>query len=126
VHGGDTEVGRAVALHLSAAGTAVLVTGADERALGRCVGEIVFGGGKGRHVVAGAATDEAIAACARAAVERFGRLDVAVVVGGPDDALRASRAAGVPAFAADPAADADATAVRLADEIARSSTRSTS
>ena len=79
VDGADGEPGRAVALLLAASGARVLVTGADERALGRCVGEIAHGGGKARHVVGSARTEDAARACVRAAVERFGSVDCAVV-----------------------------------------------
>ena len=121
VHGGDSEVGRAIALRLAAGGARVLVTGANERALGACVGEIAHGGGKGRHFVGGVATEAAITACAEAAVARFGKVDVAVVVGSPDDALRVVGVARVRAIAApeaNGAGDSEAIAARIAAEIA--------
>jgi NAD(P)-dependent dehydrogenase (short-subunit alcohol dehydrogenase family) len=105
VHGADTELGHDVALRLAAAGLWVLVTGAAERALGACVGEIAHGGGKARHLVGGVGSDEAVAGCVAAATERFGRVDVAVVVGSADDAARVERVAKVPAVAAAASSD---------------------
>ena len=43
-------VGRAAALLLAARGARVLVSGAEERAVGACVGEIAHGGGQARHL----------------------------------------------------------------------------
>ena len=88
------ETGRAVALLLASRGASVLVTGTDERVVGACVGEIAHGGGRARHAVADAETPEGAALAARAAVERFGGLDVAVVVAAsPAHALAAWEAA---------------------------------
>ena len=90
VTGGGTIVGRAIALALSARGVRIVVTGRDERALGETVGEVVYGGGKARHVVG----DPSDPAHLRAAVERatsvFGAPDIAVVadVSGAETALR--------------------------------------
>jgi NAD(P)-dependent dehydrogenase (short-subunit alcohol dehydrogenase family) len=71
-------VGRASALLLAARGARVLVSGADERALGACVGEIAHGGGQARHIVCGLQTPDDARACVEAARERFGGLDLAV------------------------------------------------
>ncbi len=90
VTGGGTIFGRAIALALSARGVRIVVTGRDERALGETVGEVVYGGGKARHVVG----DPSDPAHLRAAVERatsvFGAPDIAVVadVSGAETALR--------------------------------------
>ncbi|HEY2517644.1 MAG TPA: SDR family oxidoreductase [Polyangiaceae bacterium] len=74
------DVGRAVALLLASRGASVLVTGTEERVVGACVGEIAHGGGRARHAVADAETPEGAALAIGAAVERFGALDIAVVV----------------------------------------------
>lgn len=81
---GGTDVGRSVALALAARGVRVIVAGADERALGETVGEIAYGGGKARHVVAGAA---ALERAVDRAFEVFGSLDL--VVASADCALDA-------------------------------------
>ena len=74
------ETGRAVALLLASRGASVLVTGTEERVVGACVGEIAHGGGRARHAVADAETSEGASQATQAAVERFGGVDVAVVV----------------------------------------------
>ena len=50
VHDATASSLRPLALVLASRGVNLVVTAADERALGELVGEIVFGGGKGRHV----------------------------------------------------------------------------
>jgi NAD(P)-dependent dehydrogenase (short-subunit alcohol dehydrogenase family) len=72
------ELGQATALRLAARGAQVLVTGATEKALGACVGEIAHAGGTGRHLVAALRTAEDARACVAGVVERFAALDVAV------------------------------------------------
>jgi NAD(P)-dependent dehydrogenase (short-subunit alcohol dehydrogenase family) len=71
-------IGRATALLLAAKGARVLVTGAEERKLGECVGEIAHGGGKARHLVAELRTVDDARKCIDAARERFGSLDIAI------------------------------------------------
>jgi NAD(P)-dependent dehydrogenase (short-subunit alcohol dehydrogenase family) len=71
-------VGQAAALLLAARGARVLVSGADERSLGACVGEIAHAGGQARHIVARLETADDARACVAAAKDRFGALDVAV------------------------------------------------
>jgi NAD(P)-dependent dehydrogenase (short-subunit alcohol dehydrogenase family) len=51
IHGATRAALMPIALVLAGRGARVVVTGPDERALGELVGEIVFGGGKARHVV---------------------------------------------------------------------------
>jgi NAD(P)-dependent dehydrogenase (short-subunit alcohol dehydrogenase family) len=85
----DEAGGRAVALALAAGGARVLVTGTNERAIAECVGEIAHGGGKARHFVGEAVSQEGRRACADAAVTRFGALHVAVVAGASDGEARA-------------------------------------
>jgi NAD(P)-dependent dehydrogenase (short-subunit alcohol dehydrogenase family) len=78
VAGGDTGLGRAVALALSARGVRIVTTGRDEKALGVTIGEVVHGGGKARHV-AGDPRDAAhLSAAVERAIEVFGRLDIVV------------------------------------------------
>jgi len=89
------EIGRAVALLFAAKGARVLVTGADEKTIGRCIGEIAHGGGQARHFVAKLETGDDARASVAAARERFGALDVVVlcVSGALDGAARAFDAA---------------------------------
>jgi NAD(P)-dependent dehydrogenase (short-subunit alcohol dehydrogenase family) len=77
---GEGAVGHAIALVLAARGGKVLVTGAAERLLGACVGEIAHAGGTARHLVSTMTTVEDARACVAGAVERFGGLDVGVFV----------------------------------------------
>ena len=72
------ETGQAAALLLAAKGARVLVSGAVERTLGACVGEIAHAGGQARHLVAQLKTADDARACVAAARERFGSLDIAV------------------------------------------------
>ena len=72
VNGGG-ELGRAIALALSARGVSIVVCGREEKPLGETVGHVVYAGGKARHVVGGA--DDA----AKRAREVFG--DPFIVVG---------------------------------------------
>lgn len=67
---GGSELGRAVALALSARGVSVVVFGPVEKPLGETVGYVVYAGGKARHVVGG--VDEASAR----AREVFGKVDI--------------------------------------------------
>lgn len=85
--GGGDAVGRAVALALAARGVRVVVVGAVERALGETVGEIVYGGGKARHVVADARDAVRVAQAVDRATEVFGGLDL-VVAADPEAAAR--------------------------------------
>ena len=82
VTGGGKGIGRAIAMELSGRGAHVLVTGRSERPLGEVVGEIVHGGGQGRHL-AGDVRDpsHARAAVARA-IETWGHLDLVVANAG--------------------------------------------
>ncbi|MGO8991863.1 MAG: SDR family NAD(P)-dependent oxidoreductase [Polyangiaceae bacterium] len=76
-------VGGASALLLAARGARVLVSGAREKALGACVGEIAHAGGQARHVVAELRTADDARICIDGARDRFGALDVAVFAGSP-------------------------------------------
>jgi hypothetical protein len=76
--------GRATALALAARGVHVLVTGRDERALGETVGEIVYGGGRARHLAGDPGDASQLRAAAARAHEVFGGLDIAVVNAWPD------------------------------------------
>jgi NAD(P)-dependent dehydrogenase (short-subunit alcohol dehydrogenase family) len=75
----DEPQGRAVALALSSRGARVLVTGKNERAIAECVGEIAHAGGKARHFVGDAQSEEGVRACVDAAVARFAAVHVAVI-----------------------------------------------
>lgn len=76
--GGGDPVGRAVALALAARGVRVVVAGRGEKALGETVGEIVYGGGKARHVVADARDPAQIGVAVDRANDVFGGLDIVV------------------------------------------------
>lgn len=79
ITGGGTRAGRAIALALSARGVRIVVTGRDEKALGETVGEVVYGGGKARHL-AGDPSDVAhLAAAVERATSVFGPLHIAVI-----------------------------------------------
>lgn len=78
VTGGGSPFGRACALALAARGARIVVAGRGEKALGEAVGEIVFGGGKARHVVADTAALGGMEAPIAKALEVFGRLDLVV------------------------------------------------
>jgi NAD(P)-dependent dehydrogenase (short-subunit alcohol dehydrogenase family) len=70
IEDGGSELGRAVALALSARGVSIVVCGPVEKALGDTVGHVVYAGGKARHVVG--SVDDAKAR----AREVFGRVDL--------------------------------------------------
>ncbi len=78
VTGGGKGVGRAISLALAARGVRVLVTGRDERTLGETVGEVVFGGGKARHLVGDVRDRAHLDAAVARALEVFGGLDFVV------------------------------------------------
>jgi len=82
VTGGGRGIGRAIALGLAAKGLAVVVSGRNERSLGETVGEIVFGGGKARHVVADVRSSGDMKRVVDKAIEAFGALDVVVANAG--------------------------------------------
>ena len=82
VTGGGRGIGRAIAQRLGSMKIAVVVTGRTERDLGESVGEIVFGGGRGRHLVADVrVADDMVRAVAKAR-EAFGRLDFVIANAG--------------------------------------------
>lgn len=78
VLGADAPAFRAIALSLAARGVRVVVAGEVERAVGELVGEIAFGGGKGRHVAADVRTAEGAQAAVAKAWDAFGGLDLVV------------------------------------------------
>jgi len=73
---GGGPLGRAVALALAARGVRIVVTGPVEKPVGETVGEIVYGGGKARHVVADPRDRAGVGSAVARAHEVFGRLDV--------------------------------------------------
>jgi NAD(P)-dependent dehydrogenase (short-subunit alcohol dehydrogenase family) len=70
IEDGGSDLGRAVALALSARGVSIVVCGLVEKPLGETVGHVVYAGGKARHVVG--SIDDAKAR----AREVFGRVDI--------------------------------------------------
>jgi NAD(P)-dependent dehydrogenase (short-subunit alcohol dehydrogenase family) len=70
VDDGGSELGRAIALALSARGVSIVVCGPVEKPLAETVGHVVYAGGKARHVV-GSVDDGA-----SRAREVFGRVDM--------------------------------------------------
>jgi NAD(P)-dependent dehydrogenase (short-subunit alcohol dehydrogenase family) len=82
ITGGGSGVGRAVSLALGARGVRVVVAGRDERPLGETVGEIAYGGGKARHLVADVREPAQVQAAVARAIEVFGGLDLVVSAAG--------------------------------------------
>jgi NAD(P)-dependent dehydrogenase (short-subunit alcohol dehydrogenase family) len=80
VWGAEQGVGRALALAMGARGVSVVVAGADERSLGRVVGELVCGGGRARHVVGKAGDSGVLTAAVAKAREAFGEVTSGVMV----------------------------------------------
>lgn len=78
VTGGGGSIGRATALALGARGVRVVVAGRTEKSLGETVGEIAYGGGKARHVVADVRDPASVSAAIERALEAFGGLDLVV------------------------------------------------
>ena len=70
IEDGGSELGRAIALALSARGVSIVVCGPVEKPLGETVGYVVYAGGKARHVV-GSIEDASVRA-----TEVFGRVDL--------------------------------------------------
>jgi len=66
---GGSELGRAMALALSARGVSVVVCGSNEKSLGETVGYVVYAGGEAPHVVGSVEDAEA------RAPNVFGRVD---------------------------------------------------
>ena len=82
VTGGGKGIGRAIALELAGHGARVMVTGREERELGEVVGEMVHGGGQGRHVAGDVRDAEHVRQAVGRAVETWGRLDLVVANAG--------------------------------------------
>jgi len=79
ITGADGAVGRAVALALSARGVRVIVTGREEAAVARTVGEVVYGGGKARHLAGDVREASHRDACFARARDVFGEAGLLVV-----------------------------------------------
>ncbi len=79
VTGAGRNIGRAIALHLAAAGSAVVVNARSNRAEADAVAaEIKAAGGKAIAVLADVADAAAVEAMAQAALKAFGRIDILV------------------------------------------------
>lgn len=79
VTGAGRNIGRAIALHLAAAGAVVVVNVRTNKAeADAVVKEIEAGGGKAIAVVADVADPAAVEAIAQAALKAFGRIDILV------------------------------------------------
>jgi NAD(P)-dependent dehydrogenase (short-subunit alcohol dehydrogenase family) len=87
VVGAGRGLGKDFALRIAAAGARVVVAARTERELGETVGEIVFGGGKARHVVLDATRSESTRVALPKLIAPFGSVD-AVVVAVRDEAVR--------------------------------------
>lgn len=98
VTGADAELGADVARTLSALGASVVVTGADERALGRLVGEIAAAAGKARHVVAAPHDVDALRVAAHKAASSFARATVVVACDDAADGAFSALVEEVPAI----------------------------
>jgi NADP-dependent 3-hydroxy acid dehydrogenase YdfG len=92
VHGATRPALMPIALVLAGRGARVVVTGPDERALGELVGEIVYGGGKARHV-AGALDDASTFERAWSKAEEAFAAPTHVIAEAGDTVARASAAA---------------------------------
>ena len=79
VTGAGRNIGRAIALHLAAAGAAVVVNARSNKAeADAVVAEIKAAGGKAIAVLADVADPAAVEAMAQAALKAFGRIDILV------------------------------------------------
>ena len=79
VTGAGRNIGRAIALHLAAAGAAVVVNARSNKAeADAVVAEIKAAGGKAIAVLADVADPAAVEAMAQAALKAFGRIDIMV------------------------------------------------
>ena len=78
VTGSTSGIGRGIARYFASLGALVLVHGRDEEEAGRTVGAIVAAGGTAAAYCADLADAGACRALVRAAVERFGGLDILV------------------------------------------------
>jgi NAD(P)-dependent dehydrogenase (short-subunit alcohol dehydrogenase family) len=78
VTGGGSGLGRAMALELARLGSAVVVAGRREEALGETVGLITHGGGQALAQPTDVREPEAVDALVAAALAGFGRVDVLV------------------------------------------------
>jgi NAD(P)-dependent dehydrogenase (short-subunit alcohol dehydrogenase family) len=91
--GGGEEVGAAIARSLSARGVSVVISGRDEHALGRVVGEIAASGGKARHLKGDARDLGHLLAAIEKAISAFGHLAIVVTASSDVDACATFRAA---------------------------------
>ena len=95
VTGGGKGIGRAIALELAGHGARLLVTGRREQELGEIVGEIVHGGGQGRHLAGDVRDPRHVRDAVARAVETWGRLDIVIANAGIAGNVRMGEAGGV-------------------------------
>jgi len=82
ITGAGRGIGQAIALALAAKGVRIIVTGRTEKALGETVGEIVYGGGKARHLAGDVRDPAHLDAAVTRAIETFGGLDIVIANAG--------------------------------------------
>ena len=78
VTGASQGIGRACALELARAGDMVVLAARNEAKLAEVVAEIETAGGKGAAFALDLACEESIKSCARAVLERFGKVEILV------------------------------------------------
>lgn len=104
------DLGRALALELAARGASVVCAGPVERDVARVVGEIAFGGGRARHLVADVAAEDGVADALARGAGAFGA--PSVVLAGSERVAGRSPPGGF----GDPEARARAVAETLAED----------
>jgi len=78
VTGASQGIGRACAVELARAGATVAIAARNEAKLSEAVAEIERSGGKAAAFVLDIASDESIKACAKAVLERYGKVEILV------------------------------------------------
>jgi NAD(P)-dependent dehydrogenase (short-subunit alcohol dehydrogenase family) len=78
VTGGNSGIGEAVARHFSRQGMRVVIAARDERRIGQLVAELRADGGKAEGLRIDVADETSVERAIRAALSRYGRLDILV------------------------------------------------
>ena len=78
VTGASQGIGRACALELARAGATVALAARNEAKLAEAVAEIEAAGGQAAAFALDIASEESIKACAKAVLERFGKVEILV------------------------------------------------